>query len=190
MTHTYAYRLSRLTVPQDHTRPQLYPNTTSFHHHHPPPPPHPKISATWLFHQWPVISYHHHPFPLPPPPPPQPLPSDDSRLERLDPKDLSYLISSSLSSFTCYFPKQLLHEVMYRYTEHSRWWKVYSKLEPRFRCGGGDSLCPPCRTDRTPAEDGTKRWPFVAKKKKKKSLMAWSPNMTGACSFNFYARLP
>ena len=40
--------------------------------------------------------------------------------------------------------------------------------------------CPPCRTDRTRAEDGTERGPFVAK-------MAWSPNMTGTSSFNFYA---
>ena len=27
--------------------------------------------------------------------------------------------------------------------EHSRWWSGYSKLEPRFHCGGGDSLALP-----------------------------------------------
>ena len=66
-----AYILSRFTVSRDHTRNKLYPNKTS--------PQDTNISATWLFQQWPLISYHHLP-------PPQPLPSDDNRLERLDPK--------------------------------------------------------------------------------------------------------
>ena len=74
MTHTQVYILSRLTVSRDHTRKQIYPNKTSPH----PPPQDINISATWLLHQRSLISN--------PPPPPRPLPSDDNRLERLDPK--------------------------------------------------------------------------------------------------------
>ena len=51
-----------------------------------PPPQDINISATWLLHQRSPISNRPH-RPTPPPPPlPRQLPSDDNRLERLDPK--------------------------------------------------------------------------------------------------------
>ena len=80
------------------------------HHLHPlpipppllPPPKPPRyinISATWLFHQWPLFFYHHLPHLHPPPSPPcQPLPSDDSCLKRLDPKGC-LLLGHKISSF-------------------------------------------------------------------------------------------
>ena len=84
MTHTQVYILSRLTVSRDHTRKQIYPNKNSPH----PPPQDINISATWLLHQRSLISNRPHRPPLPPVPflLPRQLPSDDNRLERLDPK--------------------------------------------------------------------------------------------------------
>ena len=80
VTHTQAHRLSRLAVSRDHTKSQLS-NTTS---------PHRKISKSLLVALPPVTSnLLPPPSPLPPPPSllsPQPLSSDNSRLERLDPK--------------------------------------------------------------------------------------------------------
>ena len=69
MTHTQAYRLSRLTVSRDHTRPQLYPNTTF-----PPPPP----PTPWNQHlcdvALPPVTSNLLPPPLPPPLSPRPPP--------------------------------------------------------------------------------------------------------------------
>ena len=98
MTHIQAHIPSRLTVSEDHTRKQLYPNKTSPY----PPPQDINISATWLLHQWSLLSNR-----VPPPPPP-PLPSDNSRLERLDPKGcppLGRIVSlDAMATLTCKIP--------------------------------------------------------------------------------------
>ena len=81
MTHTQVYILSRLTVSRDHTRKQIYPNKNSPH----PTPPTPRYQHLCDVAPPPAIS-NLQPPPPPPPPLPRQLPSDDNRLERLDPK--------------------------------------------------------------------------------------------------------
>ena len=103
MTHTQVYILSRLTVSQDHTRKQIYPNKNSPH----PPPPTLRYQHLCDVAPPPAISNLQ---PPPPPPPPLPLPrqlpSDDNRLERLDPKGCPPLGRKSHPSYrtdVCYY---------------------------------------------------------------------------------------